>query len=154
MPSLRRALLLALLTIFTILALPSLAQAAGVQPRFDLSSPEGGPFPSNRWTTIDWSQKTGVRVDLPKPDCAVRPSDCADIDVLNTLDGFNMQPRISIPFTGPIDPTSVSSSNVFLIRLPDLAVTGINQIAWEVASNTLHVASLTPVVTTRTYLVC
>ena len=137
MMSLRRALLLALLM---FVALPSLAQAA-VQPRFDLSSPEGGPFPSNRWTTLDWSQNTGLRVQLPKPDCAVRPSDCADIDVLNTLDGFNMQPRISIPFTGPIDPASVNSSNVFLISLPDFKVTGINQIAWESATNTLHVES-------------
>ncbi len=137
MMSLRRALLLALLM---FVALPSLAQAA-VQPRFDLSSPEGGPFPSNRWTTFDWSQNTGLRVKLPKPDCAVRPSDCADIDVLNTLDGFNMQPRISIPFTGPIDPSSVDSSNVFLISLPDFKVTGINQIAWEPATNTLHVES-------------
>jgi hypothetical protein len=140
MPSLRRAFLLALLT---LLALPSLAQAhtAGVQPRFDLSSPQGGPFPSNRWTTFDWSQKTGLRVNLPKPDCAVRPSDCADIDVLNTLDGFNMQPRISIPFTGAINPASVNSSNVFLLSLRDFKVTGINQIAWEVATNTLHVES-------------
>ena len=71
----------------------------------------------------------------------MRPSDCADIDVLNTLDGFNMQPRISIPFTGPIDPNSVNSSNVFLISLPDFKVTGINQIAWEPATNTLHVES-------------
>ena len=46
-------------------------------------------------------------VDLPKPNCASRPSDCADIDVLNTLDGFNVQPRISIPFTGAIDLASV-----------------------------------------------
>ncbi len=137
MMSLRRALLLALLM---FVALPSLAQAA-VQPRFDLSSPEGGPFPSNRWTTFDWSQNTGLHVNLPKPDCAVRPSDCADIDVLNTLDGFNIQPRISIPFTGPIDPSSVDSSNVFLISVPDFKVTGINQIAWEPATNTLHVES-------------
>ena len=53
-------LIAALLTFF---ALPSLAQAAGVQPRFDLSNPDGGPFPSNRWTTFDWSQKTGLRVN-------------------------------------------------------------------------------------------
>ena len=71
----------------------------------------------------------------------MRPSDCADVDVLNTLDGFNMQPRISIPFTGAIDPASVNSSNVFLIRLHDFDVTGINQIAWELATNTLHVES-------------
>ena len=106
MPSPRRVLLLALLA---SLALPGLADAA-VQPSYDLSTPGGGPFPSDRWTTVDWSQPTGLRVDLPKPDCATRPSDCADIDVLNTLDGFNVQPRISVPFTGAIDPSSVSSS--------------------------------------------
>jgi hypothetical protein len=133
----RRVLFLAL---FVSLVLPALAQAR-VQPAYDLSTPDGGPFPSDRWTAVDWSQPTGLRVDLPKPDCAVRPSDCADIDVLNTLDGFNVQPRISIPFTGPIDPISVSSSSVFLIRLPDHAITGINQIVWEPAANTLHVES-------------
>jgi hypothetical protein len=137
MPSPRRMLLLAM---FLLLALPSLAQA-GVQPSYDLSTPDGSPFPSDRWTTVDWSQQTGLRVDLPKPDCAVRPSDCADIDVLNTLDGFNVQPRISIPFTGAIDPSSVSSSSVFLIRIPDHAITGINQIAWEPAADALHVES-------------
>ena len=31
--------------------------------------------------------------NLPKPELRRRPSDCADIDVLNTLDGFNIQPR-------------------------------------------------------------
>ena len=133
----RRVLLLALLV---SLVLPALAHA-GVQPAYDLSTPDGGPFPSNRWAAIDWTQPTGLRVDLPKPDCAVRPSDCADIDVLNTLDGFNVQPRISIPFTGAIDPRSVSSSSVFLIRIPDHAITGINQIVWEPAANTLHVES-------------
>ncbi len=140
MLSLRRALLLALLT---FLALPSLAYAngSGVQPLHDPSSLETAPFPSNHWTTVDKTQLTNLRVNLPKPDCAVRPSDCADIDVLNTLDGFNLQPRISIPFSGAIDPTSVDSSNVFLVRLPDFQVTGINQIAWEPANNTLHVES-------------
>jgi Big-like domain-containing protein len=133
----RRVLFLALLV---SLLLPALAQAA-VQPSYDLSTPAGGPFPSDRWAAVDWSQPTGLRVDLPKPDCAVRPSDCADIDVLNTLDGFNVQPRISIPFTGAIDPSSVSSSSVFLIRIPDHAITGINQVVWEPAANTLHVES-------------
>ena len=119
----------------------SLAQAAGVQPRFDLSSPEGGPFPSNRWTTVDCSQNTGLRVNLPKPDCAVRPSDCADIDVLNTLDGFNLQPRISIPFTGADRSDERQQLERLPGPLPDFGVTGINQIAWELAANTLHVES-------------
>jgi Bacterial Ig-like domain len=100
----------------------------------------GQPFPSNLLTTSDRTQVTGLRVDLPKPDCAVRPSDCADIDVLNTLDGFNIQPRISIPFSEPIDVSTVSSETVFLIG-PRGRRVGINQIVWEPAANTLHVES-------------
>ena len=100
----------------------------------------GQPFPSNLFTTSDRTQVTGLRVDLPKPDCAVRPSDCADIDVLNALDGFNIQPRISIPFSGPIDLTTVSSQTVFLIG-PHGRRVGINQVVWEPAANTLHVES-------------
>ncbi|MBA3787452.1 MAG: hypothetical protein H0X21_01995, partial [Actinobacteria bacterium] len=99
----RHSLLLALL-VFCLT--PAFAQAAGVQPGFDLSSPSGSPFPSNRFTAPDATQLTGLRVDLPKPSCAVFPSDCQDIDVLNELDGFNIQPRISIPFTGAIAPAS------------------------------------------------
>ncbi len=110
-------------------------------PSSDPSSPSGAPFPTDRYTVADATQLTGVRVDLPKPNCAVRPSDCLDIDVLNTLDGFNLQPRLSIPFTGAIDVASVSSENVFLVRLSDGDVTGINQIAWEPAVNTLHAES-------------
>ncbi|MGH3064514.1 MAG: alpha/beta hydrolase family protein [Gaiellaceae bacterium] len=100
----------------------------------------GQPFPSNLFTTSDRTQVTGLRVDLPKPDCTMRPSDCADIDVLNTLDGFNIQPRISIPFSGPIDVTTVSSQSVFLIG-PQGRRVGINQVVWEPAANTLHVES-------------
>jgi hypothetical protein len=29
--------------------------------------------------------------------------------VLNALDGFNLQPQLPIPFTGPIDAASVSN---------------------------------------------
>jgi hypothetical protein len=100
----------------------------------------GQPFPSNLFTEPDLTQATGLRVDLPKPDCAVRPSDCADIDVVNTLDGFNIQPRISIPFLGPIDVSTVSSETVFLLGLEGRRV-GINQVVWESAANTLHVES-------------
>jgi len=142
MRSLRRTvpLVLALLLLAPVVALATTA-------RFDLGTPSGGPFPSDVFTVADPSQNTGLRVELPKPDCAARPSDCADIDVLNTLDGFNAQPRISIPFNGPIDPASVSSANVFLVSLGSTLgggggkVVGINQVVWEPAANTLHVES-------------
>jgi hypothetical protein len=97
------------------------------------------PFPSNLFTELDLTQATLLRVDLPKPDCAARPTDCADIDVVNTLDGFNIQPRISIPFSGPIDVSTVSSDTVFLLGLDGRV--GINQIVWESATNTLHLES-------------
>jgi Big-like domain-containing protein len=109
------------------------------------------PFPSNLFTELDLAQATGLRVDLPKPDCAVRPSDCADIDVLNTLDGFNVQPRISIPFSGPIDLATVSSDTVFLLG-PSGRRIGINQIVWEPAANTLHVESDEQLKPRTTYL--
>ena len=136
--SLRRPVLLALLALFL---LPAAAHAASVEPLFDLTRPEGAPFPSDRWTTPDATQLTGKRVALPKPSCAALPSDCEDVDVLNTLDGFNVQPRLSIPFSGAIDPASVTSDSVFLVRLPDGAVTGINQRTWHPATNTLHLES-------------
>ena len=89
----------------------------------------GQPFPSNLYTQRDTTQITHLRADLPKPDCTTHPSDCADIDVLNTLDGFNIQPRISIPFSGPIDLSTVKSSNIFLVG-PGGQVVGINQAVW------------------------
>jgi len=130
-----------LLTFLVACLTPSLAQAAGIQPVFDLSSPSGSPFPSDRYTEPDGTQLTGLRVELPKPSCAVFPSDCQDIDVLNELDGFNVQPRISIPFTGAIDPASATSDSIFLVKLSGGEVTGINQVVWNPATATLHVES-------------
>ena len=113
--SLRRPVLVALLALFL---LPATARAATVEPLFDLSRPDGAPFPTDRYTTPDATQLTGKRVALPKPSCASLPTDCEDVDVLNAFDGFNVQPRLSVPFTGAIDPASVTSDSVFLVRLP------------------------------------
>src|SRR5262249_10359984 len=130
-----------------LLATPSPSLAAGVNAGFELTSPSAGPFPSDVFTVSDPTHNTGLRVNLPKPDCAVRPTDCADIDVINTLDGFNLQPRISVSFSGPIDVSTVSSSTVFFVSLGDTLggaggqVVGINQVVWDPATNTLHAES-------------
>jgi hypothetical protein len=129
-------------------AMPVFALAAGVSVKVDFSSPTTGPFPSDRFTVPDFTQNTLKRVNLPKPDCTVRVSDCADIDVLNTLDGFNTQPRITIPFDGDIDLSTVNSNTLYLVNLGDTLSgagfgqrVGINQIAWNVADKTLVVES-------------
>jgi Bacterial virulence factor lipase N-terminal len=116
----------------------------GVRVKFDLSDPAASPFPSDRYTVREWSNQTFRRVNLPTPDCAVRVSDCQDIAVINTLDGFSTQPRITVPFTGAIDPTSVTSDTVYLLNLGDVQTAsglgtrvGINQRLWDPATNTL-----------------
>jgi pimeloyl-ACP methyl ester carboxylesterase len=109
------------------------------------------PFPSNLFTVPDATQLTGVRVDLPQPDCSTNPSDCADVAVLNELDGFNIQPRISIPFSGPIELATVSNGTVFLVG-PGDHVVGINQVVWEPLTNTLHVESDEQLAQDSTYL--
>ena len=79
------------------------AATGDVQARFSLAEPAIGPFPSDQFTVPDTNQLTGRRVALQKPDCARQPSDCDDIEILNTLDGFSMQPRIGIAFgVGPL----------------------------------------------------
>jgi hypothetical protein len=136
-------------TIFVILLSPAVVLAAGVQVRLSLETPTEGPFPSDLFTVPDPNHNTGRRVNLPLPNCQERPSNCDDLAVLNTLDGFNLQPRLSIPFSGPIDVSTATSDTLFLIHLgstlPDETsggqVVGINQIVWDPETNTLHVES-------------
>ena len=127
------------MTSITVAAGSPLASASDVEPVFDLADPAGSPFPSDRYTTPDANQLTGRRVNLPTPDCADRPSDCQDIALVNTLDGFNLQPRLSLSFTGPIDLTTVTSDTLFLFK-PGAAprFVGINQVVWDPQTRTLY----------------
>jgi hypothetical protein len=138
----RRALAAAFATPLIVLATSALA--AGVSVKFDTSSPDTMPFPSDRFTKPDWGNNTFRRVNLPKPDCAAQPNDCADIDVINQLDGFSTQPRITVPFTGDIDVSTVNSNTVYLLNLGNTLTgrgfgqrVGINQVLWDPASKTL-----------------
>ena len=62
-----------------LVLLPGLVFAGGVHVRFDFSSTAGTVYPNNGFTADDHAQQTGLRVDLPKPDCGVRVSDCQEI---------------------------------------------------------------------------
>src|SRR5689334_16638886 len=142
----------AVLTVVLLLATPVAASAGGVQAKFGLSSPSAGPFPSDAQVVLDPTQRTGVRVNLPKPAACPAvvppppasfavPTDCYDIDELNTLDGFNLQPRVRIPFTGAIDPNTVAG-NVFFVRLaPGGGRVEVNQVVWDTTTLTLFAES-------------
>ena len=138
-----------LLSLAAILLAPAAAEASGVHPQFNLQTVTQSPFPSDRFTVPDPSQRTNLRVNLPSPDCATHPSDCLDVALLNHLDGFNTQPRISIPFDGAIDPNTVTSQTVFILRVGNLSdpadfhpqTIGINQVVWDPATLTLYLPS-------------
>jgi hypothetical protein len=131
---------------------PALALAQ-THPLFNLQSTSQSPFPSDRFTAFDSQQLTGLHVNVPLPNCATNPSDCADLTLVNQLDGFNLQPRLSIPFDSAIDVSTVNSNTVFLITLPGPGlrglefdgftpkVIGINQVVWDPASLTLFAES-------------
>jgi dienelactone hydrolase len=131
-----------------IMSLPLTASAGGVRVREDARDPERTLFPSDRFAVFDFTQNTFERVRLPKPDCRTQPIACEDIDVLNTLDGFSTQPRLTIPFSGAIDVASARSDTIFLVSLGSTLGggsfgrrVGINQIVWDPATLTLHATS-------------
>lgn len=121
--------------------------ASAIAVAFSATNPDAAPFPSDRYTLADANQLTLRRVALPKSNCTVQVSDCQDIDELNTYDGFSVTPRFTVPFTGDIDPTTVTSDSVYLLRVGGpqgfalAEKSGINQVAWDAPSRMLSFKS-------------
>jgi hypothetical protein len=82
-------------------------------------------FPDNAFSIADSSQVTGRRVnfrvgvDYPTVNGVVQPgctsadfSICDGFAELNKLDGFDLQPRVTVPFTGAINLASVNDRDV------------------------------------------
>ncbi len=133
-----------------VLIAPALTLAEGVQLRFGLKNPQTTPFPTNLFTVFDRTQNTRLRVKLPPPDGNEQPSDRKLTEIINTLDGFNLQPRLTLPFTDSIDLQTVTSETVFLINLGSAldrkdedygTITGINQVVWDPQTHTLYAES-------------
>jgi hypothetical protein len=107
-------------------------------------------FPDNAFTTKDRAQVTGRRVnfrqgiDYPTVGGVVQPScDSTDYSIcdafaeLNKLDGFDLQPRVTVPFTGAIDLGSVNDSDFFITDDAGNFVGGLRQLTFDPATNTL-----------------
>jgi hypothetical protein len=107
-------------------------------------------FPDNAFTVADASQLTGRRinfregVDYPNIGGVVQPS-CTNADYsicdafaqLNKLDGFDLQPRVLVPFTGAINLGSVNASDFFISTDKGGFVSGLRQLTFDPATNTL-----------------
>jgi hypothetical protein len=139
----RGAFLLVVVIGLSTLATPSAAAPASaparVEARFDLQPDHPSPFPADWLTVADRSQLTGIRVANPLPRCVPARSVCDEVRLLAELDGFDLDPRLTVRFSGAIDVSSVTPRSVFLIRLvagpPEL--TGVDRIVWDPDTLTL-----------------
>ena len=122
--------------------------ASGVTVNWNPADPTVGPYPSDILTTPDSTQKNGIRINLPMPDCTTAPSDCQDVQLINELDGFQTAPRISVSFSGPIDVSSIHHA-IYYVALDNLTgeESGINftgqmlyltQMIYDPTTNTLY----------------
>ncbi len=105
---------------------------------FQPLSPSVGPFPANALTLQASNQKTGLQVNLPLParcNLLSASSGCVNIELLNQLDGFNVNPRIMVCFSGPVDITTLSTGiNITAVDRngPSIA---INQVIFDQTAN-------------------
>lgn len=97
--------------------------------------------PSDRQTVPDPRQATGRRVALALPDCAVDPAGCDEIRLVNELDGFSVNPRVAIRFSGPVALDSFTKASAFILPLapePLASPVGLGQLVWDGAGHTLY----------------
>jgi hypothetical protein len=128
-------------------ALPAGASAVSVK-----RGPHYGAriFPSDAFTVRDGKQLTGRRVhfrkglDYPTVNGRVRRacssstySICDSFAQLNKLDGFDLQPRVVVPFTGQIKLSSVNDRNFFISTSKGAFVSGLRQLTFDPATRTL-----------------
>jgi pimeloyl-ACP methyl ester carboxylesterase len=122
--------------------------SSGVTVNWNPQDPTIGPYPTDVLTTPDSTQKNGMRINLPMPDCTTVPSDCQDVQLINQLDGFQAAPRITVNFSGPIDVSSVHHA-IYYVALDNLTQEehGINytgqmlyttQMIYDPTTNTLY----------------
>ena len=114
--------------------------ARPVQARLDLDAGSAEPVPRRlAHRSRPRPADRAPRGESPAS-CVPARSLCDDLRLLAELDGFDLDPRLALRFTGAIDVTSVSSRSVFLVRLaagpPEL--TGVDRLVWDPATLTLY----------------
>ena len=98
-------------------------------------------LPTDRLTQADPGQLTGRRVRLSLVNCFEAPSSCDEISLLNGLDGWSVNPRMTLAFTAPIALASVARSSVFVLPLGDGVAAepvGLSRLVWDAETTTLY----------------
>src|SRR3954470_17630337 len=107
-------------------------------------------FPDDAFTVRDKAQLTGRRVhfrrglDYPtvggrlRKGCTSKTySICDSFRELNKLDGFDLQPRVTVPFTGGVKLASVNDKNLFITTAGGRFASGLRQLTFDPATRTL-----------------
>lgn len=122
--------------------------AGGVTVRFNPADPAVGPFPTDALTLPDPAQKTGLRINLPVPDCGAEDGTCRVLSLINQTDGFNLLPRLVVRFSGRVNPDTLRNG-IYFVALDNLTEeeygltkTGqlmyINQVIYDPATDTAY----------------
>ncbi|RFU20999.1 hypothetical protein D0Z06_12960 [Geodermatophilus marinus] len=119
---------LALATALSVTATPAAAGPPKAQPV--------SVFPTDTLTVPDPAQLTGRRVDLPV-DPAAAPIVQGLVRQLNQLDGFDLDPRIAVQFSGPVDPAE-TAARITLQEARGPWRTGVDRVVWDPDTNTLY----------------
>ncbi len=98
-------------------------------------------FPSDLFT-VSAPTLTGLGINLPADEDDCRASGkavCSYSSLLNSLDGFSVNPRISVCFSAPIDTSTLLSGVSFVpAARPNTNPIGINQIVVDPANNCVY----------------
>ena len=121
-----------------LLFLPLPLWCGNTTVRFEPDSLAVGPFPSNALTVPSEVQQTGLQVNLPMPaGCTVvsAAAQCVNTQLLNQLDGFSVNPRIMVCFSGPVDVTTLRDG-ISITRVTSGASSiAIDQVILDPATN-------------------
>lgn len=93
-------------------------------------------FPSDTLTVRDPGQLTGRRVDLPMRGCG-QPVLCGLVRELNELDGFDLDPRIAVRFTRPVDPAE-AAARITVEAVSGGERIGVDRVVWDPRTTTLY----------------
>ncbi|SOD95453.1 Ig-like domain-containing protein [Blastococcus haudaquaticus] len=105
---------------------------AAPQPKADPVS----LFPSNSLTVPDGRQLTGRRVALPTQNCGPAIT-CGLVQRLNELDGFDLDPRLAVTFSAPVDPAQMAQ-RITVQESRGGWRTGVDRVVYDRASNTVY----------------
>ncbi|MEP7363945.1 MAG: Ig-like domain-containing protein [Acidobacteriota bacterium] len=147
------------LCFFVVLAAGGIASAKGVRVEFNPQRSEIGPYPTDFQTVPDERQVTGLRVNRPGNPFFVYALD----GELNRLDGFSINTRLSVKFSGAVR-TGTLRQGIFFVWLdavqgdryhlrPAGHITPINEVTYDSTANRAHAKPDEPFEGARRYAI-